>query len=390
MPSKTVLDAIYSYQTKLQGVANDLAIKLQRVISRSDDEILKKLLRELPRRKSDIRQEMRRLEALINALSDIRVEAFDEVISSTLDTSKELIGVSEDHEKAVSELNWRNGRFNKKLSKKRVSDILDYQPIDGQSIRQWFSSLQSADLQRLTQAVQSAAVDGLSLSDIVKKIRGTKGNNYTDGMLNATHDSAKMIARTIVNGVSNNARLESMMANSDVIDGVKYLATLDGRTCPFCAAYDNKIWTKNEFDQIRRPPLHRNCRCTLIPYIDLGEGAKDERPAANADFMKLAEESYNENGGNRQWNELAQSTKMKYYYQAQKDYTARTGEPPYRQVASDTTFADYFSSQPKDFQRSWLGKTRYQLYSDGKLPLDKLVVPSTGHVCTIDELKPKK
>lgn len=389
MADQKLYDLLYTYHTQLQGVANDLASKLDKIIGSSDAKVLDTILRKIGKTEPDIKREMERLSELMKALKDIRAESFETAKRTTLEAGSHLVNISCDRELAMSEFYAKSGKFNRKLTKKQQQKILDYQPIDGQSLSQWFSSLQVADLQRLTQAVQASAMDRLSLADVAKKIRGTKEKNYTDGILNTSRSSAQTIARTIVNGVSNHARLETMLANADVIDGIKFLATLDGKTCPFCAVYDGKIWTKKEYDEIRRPPLHRGCRCTVIPYIDVGEELEN-RPAANADFDQLAKDAYNQNardnGWDRRWDDLSQSTRLKYYYQAQKDFEATTGKPAYHNVANDTTFKDYFANQPTEFQRSWLGAKRYELYTDGKLPFDKLVSPDTGHVVTLKEM----
>ena len=391
MADQKLYDLLYTYHTQLQGVANGLASQLDDIIGSTDAKVLDTILRKIGKTEPDIKREMDRLSELMKALKDIRAESFETAKRTTLDASSHLVDISCDRERAMSEFYAKSGKFNRELTKKQQQKILDYQPIDGQSISQWFSSFQAADLQRLTQAVQSAAMDRLSLADVAKKIRGTKENGYTDGILNTSRSSAQTIARTIVNGVSNHARLETMLANADVIDGVKFLATLDGKTCPFCAVYDGKIWEENEYDQIRRPPLHRNCRCTLIPYIKAG-GELNNRPAANADFDKLAEDSYNENakqnGWKRRWSDLSQATRLKYYYQAQKDLE-NAGTPAYRRVSNDTTFADYFQNQSPEFKCSWLGEKRYRLFLNNQLTLDSLVSPDTGYIYPIEVLKAK-
>lgn len=391
MPSETLYDLLYTYHVQLQGVANDLAKKLDKIIGSTDTAVLNAVLASLSKIDPDIQREMSRLEKLISTLSGIRAKSFEDAKRTTAAECESLVDIACDREKAMSQLYAKAGKFNRSLTAKQKQKILDYQPVDGQSISQWFSALQAADLQRLTQAVQSAAMDRLSLSDIAKKIRGTKENDYTDGILNTSRSSAQTIARTVINGVSNHARLEMMLANADVIDGIKFLATLDGKTCPFCAVYDGKIWTKKEYDEIRRPPLHRGCRCTVIPYIDVGEELQN-RPAANADFDKLAENAYNENarenGWKRRWGDLSQSTRLKYYYQAQKDLE-KTGTPAYRQVSNDTTFKVYFDKQPEAFKHSWLGEKRYRLFLNNQLTLDNLVSPDTGYIYPIEVLKAK-
>ena len=98
------------------------------------------------------------------------------------------------------------------------------------------------------------------------------------------------------------------------------------------------------------PPLHPNCRSTLIPVVDLidpetGEKIEEtaERPAQNADGT-------------------------------------------YSQVAAKTTFKDYFESQPETFQREWLGEKRFELWKSGQLKFEDLAKPATTYRATLPEL----
>ena len=110
------------------------------------------------------------------------------------------------------------------------------------------------------------------------------------------------------------------MQNSDAIDGVKFVGTLDGKTCPYCASYDGYIWRGEEIAEARRPPIHPNCRCCLVPYIELKDDEGNvvdvdgDRSAANADFDKLAQDAYNERarekGWKRRWNDLSPSPRL--------------------------------------------------------------------------------
>ncbi|MBQ9873492.1 MAG: minor capsid protein [Thermoguttaceae bacterium] len=208
--------------------------------------------------------------------------------------------------------------------------------------------------------------------------------------------AAARLARTIINGVSNNTRVETIKENSDVIDGVKFIGTLDGKTCPYCGSLDGYIWRGEEMGQARRPPIHPNCRCTLVPYVELKDAEGNvvevdaERPAANADFDKLAQEAYDDQarqkGWSRRWDDLAPSTRLKYYYQAQKDFEASEGKPAYSQVPASVSFADYFKGQPDEFKRSWLGAKRFEQYQNGTLTQEKLFAPDLGYMKTTQAL----
>ncbi len=294
----------------------------------------------------------------------------------------------------------RESFFSKELPDKQKKAILDTYEINGKTILDWMKNWEAGDLERIASACQKASVESLSVAEIVKKINGTRQGNYQDGILHTTRNSAVMLARTLINGVSNNTRMETIKTNKDVIDGVKFLGTLDGKTCPYCAQFDGRIWEPDEMDSAPRPPIHPNCRCTILPWIQLVDedgnniDLEYDRPAANADFDKLAEEAYNktakEKGLKRRWKDLAQSTRLKYYYQAQKDFEARTGKPAYKQVSSSTTFYDYFEKQPEEFKLSWLGPSKYSVYHNENTSLKELekivLTPSPTFTKRVDEL----
>ena len=84
---------------------------------------------------------------------------------------------------------------------------------------------------------------------------------------------------------------------------------------------------------------------------------------------------------------MSPSTRLKYYYKAQKDFEKRTGKPAYRQVSPSTTFAEYFERQDDAFKRSWLGPKRYEAYKSGA-KFGDLAKPDFGFRATPQALRP--
>ena len=56
------------------------------------------------------------------------------------------------------------------------------------------------------------------------------------------------------------------------------------------------------------------------------------------------------------------------------------------QVQAKTTYAGWFAAQSAEYQREWLGPSRYRLYSEGGLTLDRFVDPS-GKEYTLEQLR---
>ncbi|MBR4753490.1 MAG: minor capsid protein, partial [Thermoguttaceae bacterium] len=304
-------------------------------------------------------------------------------------------------ELALARRGAREARMSKTLSQKDLDLIVENEGVNGKTLEETFWRWQRSDLDRLAGYARRASVESLTVDDTAKEARGAI-DAYADGIFTTPKIDAVRMARTIINGVSNNTRMETMRANSDVIDGVKFIGTLDGKTCPHCASYDGQIWKGDDMANARRPPIHPNCRCTLVPYVELTDEdgnpveLQAERPAANADFDKLAKDAYNaqakQKGWKRRWDDLSASTRLKYYYQAQKDYETRTGKPAYRQVPGSTSFMDYFLKQPESFKKSWLGAARYEIvWKNDKLTdkekAERILTPDAGYTVNLKALE---
>ena len=72
---------------------------------------------------------------------------------------------------------------------------------------------------------------------------------------------AATLARTITNHTATSARNETMKEHSDVVDGYKWIATLDSRTSLICASRDGIVYGLDDANP--KPPAHFNCRSTI-------------------------------------------------------------------------------------------------------------------------------
>lgn len=51
------------------------------------------------------------------------------------------------------------------------------------------------------------------------------------------------------------------------VEKVQYVATLEAHTCGTCGGLDDKVMNrKDAVPGVTAPPMHPNCRCTLVPY----------------------------------------------------------------------------------------------------------------------------
>jgi hypothetical protein len=74
--------------------------------------------------------------------------------------------------------------------------------------------------------------------------------------------------------------------NDDLFDGYQWIAALDNLTCLACAELDNQIRNKiSDFPD--EPPLHKNCRCIIVPVL---QGMKDDPSQTNLNYKDWFDE----------------------------------------------------------------------------------------------------
>ena len=378
---------IADHQARLQIIGSNWGEEINNALDATEKKFLEKLQKELknfdfvPNQKKTLEQ----LKKINEKLVKIRAQAFADAQKSIEDESKKLSENEVKWAKRVSKEMTGEGKL-KEPSETLLSRVVENSLSSGRTLQQWFLKIAFDDAARVETVVQQGFSSGLSIDEIVRQIIGTKANDYRDGIFNTTRNEANNIARTICNGIANSAKMAFYQANDDVITGVEILSTLDGRTCPVCASLDRKRYKMDETPPSL--PLHHQCRCVLLPVTPASDFADEQRPMANADFMAEAKRNYSAKYPDKNFDDLATSTKKKYYYQAMREYEARTGRPAYTQSDGAVSFRDYFNEHMTEQQRKdWLGPERYKLWKKGNIPLDKFIPPYPQKRMTVEELK---
>lgn len=164
------------------------------------------------------------------------------------------------------------------------------------------------------------------------------------GLHQLQKDQAASLVRTVTNHIASTARSETLKENDDILAGKRRIATLDGRTTPFCRSIDNTVVPLDA----PSPPFHWQCRTSEIPEL-----------------------------------------KPEYKREIPGSMRPSVGPDGIRAVSSKTTYGEWLARQPAAFQKEVLGPARYKLFSKGELTLDKFV-DSNGVTLTLDELRKRQ
>ncbi len=126
-------------------------------------------------------------------------------------------------------------------------------------------------------AVQAGVLEGKTQSDMAREVAQL--------VQTRSRRQAETVVRTAVNGVGGAARDHVYRDNADILEGERFLATLDSRVTLTCAGYDQTV---HPLGQGPRPPLHYGCRSLRVPVVKeeyriaaLGERASMDGPVSN-------------------------------------------------------------------------------------------------------------
>lgn len=198
------------------------------------------------------------------------------------------------------------------------------------------------ETQRVLGAIRVGYTQGKTNQQIIQQIRGTKSNQYKDGILATTQRDAEAVVRTAVQHTAMTARMETLKTNSNVVTGYEWVSTLDSRTTPQCRSLDGRIFQVGKGPV---PPIHIRCRSSIAPTLD-----------ARYDFLK--------EGATR----------------ASKD----------GQVDASLTYYEWLKTQSAAFQDAALGPTRAQLFRNGGLSAERfaeLQLDRNFKPLTLDEMR---
>lgn len=137
--------------------------------------------------------------------------------------------------------------------------------------------------------IRKGFLEGRGVDAIVRELRGTRAQNYQDGILEGSRRGVEMITRTALNHTANAAREEVYKVNAASIKHVQWISVIDGRTSAICRARDGEFF---EVDKGPRPPGHPNCRSTTISVF---KGDEPIERVSYSDWLKGQERSTVEN-----------------------------------------------------------------------------------------------
>jgi len=355
--NEKILDKTIDHQVDLQRFSNGVVRRLIAILNRSDASLSAKLAEALMQIEPS-QFTVERLERLLADVREINSQAYAQVFP---ELQKEMQGLAE--VESLSEAAMLQAAVPAPVQLRfpiaglvweQVYAAALARPFQGRLLKDWAKNVEAGRMTMIRNTVRQGFVEGKTTADIVKAVRGTKENNYEDGILNRGRRELQAVIQTALSHTAAVARDMSVKANEDIIKAVKWVSVLDGRTSEMCRIRDGLRYTA---DSKHKPighkipwgngpgQLHWNCRSTSIPIT------KDWR---DLDFV---------------FEELAENTR------ASMD----------GQVPADLTYGQWFAKQSAQRQNEIVGPVRAELFREGKVTFDKFY-DDKGKWLTLEEL----
>lgn len=343
--NEQLFDASVRHQIYLQRYSGTVVNKFIALLNRSDRDLVESITRRL----ASIEgkgfdggpQVTKRLQALLVEIRDLNTAAYSVAGKGLLDELRTF---------AEYETEWQASTLDKALpegvsvtapSARTVAAAATARPFQGRLLKEWLDGLEGAKAARVRDAIRLGMVEGETIDQMVKRIRGSRALGYADGLMEIDRRGAAALVRTAVNHVGSVARDAVAADNSDILKGERWTATLDGRTSAVCRGRDGTVYPVGKGP---KPPAHIGCRSLRVAILS------DE--FADLDIT-----------GQR----------------------ASMNGP----VRGEETYQTWLKKQPASFQDDVLGKAKAQLFRKGGLGLDRFV-NRAGDELSLDQLRAKE
>lgn len=366
--SDQLSDRVVTQALRLNSFDADVRRRVRRLLREVEADVIAQLLLKdptLPRRPT-FRE--RRLIALLSQVEASLRHGYRKVQAAVND---DLRGVAElEGQFARQSINRLVGadilsvELTPQFARSLVSDLM----IRGAPSRDWWAGQRQLTQRRFQQQVRLGMAQGEGIDSIVRRIRGTRAGGFEDGIMAISRREAAALARTSVQTISSDVRMETFRANDDVVDGSSWLSTLDSKTTAICIALSGASWRLDgtpypdspfQGTDPGGPPAHWQCRSARVARLksmeDILGGAVSGRRARALDRAIPASTQASMDG----------------------------------QVAGDLKFSDWLKTKEVSgpaFANGVLGKTRAELWRQGKLPLHRLI-DQTANPLTLKGLR---
>lgn len=307
--NEQILDATIDHAVDLQQYSNGVVRRVIGVLNKVDSDLFARLTEALSRLDPQSFS-VQRLDALLDSARALNLQAYRQVEKALTDELREFALYESQYQLQLFEstvpIQVRAYVAIAPVSVQQVYSAALAQPFRGRLLAEWAKSVEADRMVRIRDAIRIGYVEGQTVDEIVRRLRGTRAKGYSDGIIEIDRRNAESVVRTALSHTAGVTRDRFYEANTDLIKALEWVSTLDSRTTPECRVRDGL-----QYEPVTHKPvghkvpwlsgpgrIHWGCRSTSVPVtkswrelgIDIDE--MDESTRASMDGQVPAQVSY--------------------------------------------------------------------------------------------------
>lgn len=323
-----------------------------------------------------------RLNALLKQTQDSIVNAYALIAEAQGEALKNITATEQQKTNQILDNTFSVDVATTAMTPDQIEAAIGDQLLAGRFHEDWWDK-QSDDLRgKFSATMRDGMAKGEGVDALVRRVRGTQAAGFNDGIMEISRRQAEALVRTSVQSAANTARIQSFLANTDIIKAIQWRSTLDSRTTVICIGLDGLQWTLPSFTPVGHdkpfpgPTAHWNCRSVQVPvlksFAELSKKGAVRPPAApKASLDKLLTDSLTEKGmSDTQIAAALRESRITF-----------DGE-----AAPAETFDDFLRRKGVDYQNQLLGPQRAALWRSGRITLRQLT-DQTARPLTVEQLQ---
>lgn len=341
--NEIILNESIAHHIDLQGYSNNIVRRIISTLNKADADLVNQItaaIEKLPASQFNVD----RLTIILRSVVDLNNATYASISTELNNELADLTGYELSYQEQLISSLLPSQMSLVIVTPNQVYAAAMARPFQSRLLKEWLIGIEESRAIKIRDAIRLGYVEGQTINDVVKRIRGTRSLNYADGLLDVSRRDAEAIVRTAISHTSSYAREALYQANSDIVKGFRYTSTIDSRTTLLCSSRDGNEYKINE----PKPaiPAHINCRSIYVAILktwkEMGLDIADTPPSTRASLDG--------------------------------------------QIPATTTYNEWLKKQSVERQDDILGITKAKLFRDGGLDLPKFI-SKQGHEFTIEELR---
>ena len=337
----------------LQGFTNWVVWRIIGLLDRTDARLVAELHAALDRLDPDSFT-VERLESMLSSVRAANREAYSDVQRELSEVLRAFVVYESSYQGMLLTVALPRVHV-AALSAEQVYAAAMARPFQGALLRQFLEHQDADRARKIRQAIAQGFIEGKTNDQLIRELRGTRVENFRDGLLEISRRDAEAVVRTAMGHMAGFVQDRMAEANDDLIKAVEWQATLDTRTSPICRPRDGKQYT---------PVTHKPIGHSM-PWLG-GPGRAHWRCRSSQTFVL--------------------KTNAELGIDLPEAYARTTRASMDGQVSHETKFNDWLAAQTYERQRAVLGEARANLLRDGKLNMGKLY-DTRGRMLTLEQLQ---